>query len=776
MHARGSESPSGWLWSESPQQDRTGVVAEVAPIVPLLRTYSFLVPEALVPRVRLGQRVRVGLGRGARPTPGFVVGLTRESIRTTLHPVLEVIDEETYLDANLIALGRRLAAHYATGLGLVLKAMAPEAVRRERGLRAARFVRRVERPPGGATGGAETSSPDRRARMTPQRRAVLEALDQAGAETPLDALREHVGVSDAVLRAMARDRLIEMVRRKVLSPTEEGAARHPRIPDFTLTDAQSEALQVIAGHIERGGFFVTLLHGVSGSGKTEVYVHAIRAAVARGRQAILLVPEIVLTMQLVGRLAARFDRVAVMHSGLTEAQRSVTWRRIASGDADVVIGTRSAVFAPCPRLGLICVDEEQESSYKNLQSPRFHVRDAAIMRGHQLGVAVVLGSATPSLETWFNSASRREYARVVLPRRVADRPMPEMSVVDMNVEAQALGRENVVFSRLLERKLREALERGEQSLLLLNRRGYATRLWCPQCRESVQCPRCSLPLIAHEARGQAVCHHCYSRIDLPRTCPSVGCAGALIRVGLGTQKVEEALKAHFPEARVRRADSDTMHHRDEYVRLVEDVERRRVDVLLGTQMIAKGLDFPFVSLVGVLAAESITATADFRNPERYFQLITQVAGRAGRGDFPGEVIVQTTLPQLPALRFARRGDYEAFAEHELAMRARLGYPPCRRLARGVVTHAREETALEHARTLATALREGIVRSGASDADVLGPAPCARLRLRDRYRYEFLLRASSATDLQTLLAGLQAHPEARAARRGMIIDVDPVNFD
>lgn len=766
----------------------------------MLKTYTFAVPPELRTTIQLGHRVIVGLGKSGRRAKGFVVGLSERPWDNTLRQVESLVDSESRLTPDLIELGRRIASHYVSPIGLTLKAMVPESVRRQRGMKTVRYVRALTAhedhpdPPGRAGEGEEGKRPARRkpgAAAQEKRERILGVLARAGGESSVRFLLAASGCTAAILKGMARDGLIEITERRQVQAGDEPSK--PRLPDFTLNDEQRAAFDGIRERLDAALFSVTLLHGVSGSGKTEVYIHAIRHVLAQGRQAILLVPEIVLTTQLVARLAARFDRVAVMHSGLTESQRSIAWRRVESGEANVVIGTRSAVFAPCSRLGLICVDEEQEHSYKNLQTPRFHVRDVAIFRAHQLGIPVVLGSATPSLETWHNCLTRPEFARVALHKRVADRPMPVVHVVDMNTEQQAVGGERV-FSRLLERKLKETLDRGEQAIILLNRRGYATRLWCPQCRQSVQCPRCNLSLVAHEAKGQAVCHHCYGRITLPRVCATLGCHQPLVRLGMGTQKVEAALAAEFPAARVRRVDSDTMHHRDLYVELVSDFEARRLDVLVGTQMIAKGLDFPHVSLVGVMAAESIAATADFRNQEKLFTLLTQVAGRAGRAELAGEVVIQTSLTDLPALRLARNHDYEGFAQRELAMRRHLGYPPFRRLARLVVAHEREETCMHRAEELAAALRGWIDRvnrtrpaqggapssegtpDGSFFADVLGPAPCTRPRLRDHYRYELLLRAARAADLQQILRALRGGAKGTGGAKGFIVDVDPVAFD
>ena len=642
--------------------------------------------------------------------------------------------------------------------------MVPQFVHRESGLIRVRYARpliTVERAQAGAK------------RLSAKRRAVLDALSDCTEPVAVDALIERCGVSSALLRAMAKDEWIDIFTRKEIrdAPEREHTVADP---GFQLTDEQHAALEAIHDRIARQAFSVTLMYGVSGCGKTEVYIRAMQHVVAAGRQAMLLVPEIMLTTQLVQRLASRFQDVAVSHSGLTGARRSVIWRRIAAGEKTVIIGTRSAVFAPCPDLGLICVDEEQETSYKNLQAPRFHVRDVALMRAKQLGIPIVLGSATPSLETWHNSEHRVSYTRVHIRRRVHDRPLPRVSVVDMRTEDWAR-QQKAILSRLLEGKLRETLDRGEQAVILINRRGYAKRIFCPACRSSIRCPNCSVALVVHAVKDQAICHYCRRRIPVPTTCPNVNCGQPLVRVGLGTQRIEEVIQQCLPKARIRRVDSDTMRHRRLYEEVIADFEKRRIDILVGTQMVAKGLDFPFVSLVGVINAESVTATIDFRSQEHLFQLMTQVAGRAGRADVPGEVVVQSTVPDTPALKFAMRHDYEGFAACELNMRRAIEFPPFSRLTRIVVADDRENTAQGQAQSLADRLSNTIASLGLDNADVLGPSPCALARIRGRYRYDLLLRARTAAEMQRLLTEANAQDALRVKAKSVVIDVDPVSL-
>ena len=762
-HTKATET-TGHLWIEEGEPQR-GLIAQVALIVPVRRTYAYAVPAPLAEQIHVGHRVAVRLGRRGRVVEGFVVGLDHGVWESTLRPIDSVVDRESFLTPELVDLGREISTHYACPLGQTLKAMTPESVRQGRGLQTVRYAR-LMRP--------IREILDASARVSPKRRAVIETLAGAEAPLPVVQLLEQAHASVAILRATVAAGWVEIETRKQLpqSHPTKSAGEPPQEPGFVLKSEQQAALDAICTEIDAKRFSVTLLFGVSGGGKTEVYIRAMQHVLRQGRQVLLLVPEIMLTTQLVQRLARRFPDAAVMHSGLTEARRSLAWQRVALGQNAVVIGTRSAVFAPFPHLGLICVDEEQETSYKNLQAPRYHTRDVAILRAWKLGIPVVLGSATPSVETWHHSGRHRDYRRVVIRKRINERPMPRIHIVDMHEETLEQKR-SVVMSRLMEHLLRETLNRHEQAVLLINRRGFAQRLYCPSCRMRIICPHCSVGLVVHRSEGQCLCHYCRTRIPIPDVCPNVTCGGKLIQVGLGTERVEEVVTRCFPQARVQRVDRDTMRHRSRYGQILEEFEARRIDVLVGTQMIAKGLDFPFVSFVGVMDADTAALGADFRSHERLFQLITQVAGRAGRGNTPGEVVVQTHSPALPALRFALQHDYESFVNAELPMRETIGFPPFRRLARIELAHAREEIARKEAETLSDRIDAVIQAMSLEHADVLGPNPCFLPRLRGRYRYDMLVRARDASDLRSLLARLEAEGALRTKVKSMIVDVDPV---
>lgn len=542
-------------------------------------------------------------------------------------------------------------------------------------------------------------------------------------------------------------------------------------PAFDLNPEQYAAAERIIAAMEPSVFRVLLLFGVTGSGKTEVYVRAMRHALAAGRQAILLVPEIALTTQTVQRLSRRFERVAVLHSGLTAARRRQAWENIAAGAVDVVIGTRSAVFAPCPRLGLIVVDEEQEGSYKNQAAPRYHTRDVAIKRGQIEGVPVVLGSATPSLETWSNVGRLGHFELLRLPRRVADQSPPRLHLVDMRGEHRA--RKGVhLLSREMEKYLGATLSRGEQAVLLLNRRGYANYLFCPRCDTPIVCPECGVFVVFHRDTDLALCHYCHTRLAIPNRCGMAGCGGTLVRFGMGTQRVEEELRAKFPAARAARMDSDVMTKPADYAEVLGRFERRELDVLVGTQMIAKGLDYPFVSFVGVVSADTALAISDFRSTERTFQLVLQVAGRSGRSERGGDVVVQTFNADLPSIRYALHQDYERFASDELATRRRTQLPPITRMARIVLSDARLSRARDEAAGLVTRLRETLFKAGLA-GDVWEARACSMPRLRNQYRFEVCLLFATADAMVAAFDRLRGEGALKARVRTIVVDVDPV---
>jgi primosomal protein N' (replication factor Y) len=537
-------------------------------------------------------------------------------------------------------------------------------------------------------------------------------------------------------------------------------------PALTLTAEQQAAFDVLAERASRGVFHAALLHGVTGSGKTEIYLRLARAVRDAGRGVLLLVPEIALTPAAAAIFRAAFaDRVAIQHSALSDGERYDQWQRIRRGGVDVVVGTRSAVFTPVGNLGLVVVDEEHDGSYKQEESPRYNGRDVALVRARSAGALAVLGSATPSLESYHNARSGR-YELVTLTRRVLDRPMAAVRIVDMRAEYAAEG-PDVILSAPLRDALAARLDKQEQAIVLLNRRGYATTVFCRQCGDTLECPNCSVSLTVHRAAGRARCHYCNFSAGLPKVCGR--CAGPYLeQLGFGTERVEAEVRALFPGARVGRVDRDTVRRRGAIAGLLARFAAREIDVLVGTQMIAKGHDFPSVTLVGVISADVGLGLADFRAAERTFQLLTQVAGRAGRGQIAGEAVVQTLYPRHYSIRHACRQDYPAFFEEELTFRRAMRYPPAVALINVVVKARTRQGAMDEAGTIAEALRT----PGLGPWTVLGPAPAPLVRLRGEHRAQIFIKGTQRTAMRkALLAVLEDRPDLK---RRTIVDVDPMS--
>jgi primosomal protein N' (replication factor Y) len=532
----------------------------------------------------------------------------------------------------------------------------------------------------------------------------------------------------------------------------------------TLTPEQQAAFDTLAARAATRTFHAAVLHGVTGSGKTEIYLRLARAVRDAGRGVLLMVPEIALTPAVAAIFRARFgDRVAIQHSALSDGERYDQWQRIRRGDVDVVVGTRSAVFAPLANVGLIVVDEEHDGSYKQEESPRYHGRDVAVVRARSAGALVVLGSATPSLESYANAKAGR-YELIVLKRRVLDRPMADVHVVDMRQEYAADG-PDVILSSPLRDAMAARLERREQAIVLLNRRGFATVVFCRECGETLECPNCSVSLTVHKAAHRARCHYCDYSMALPKQCGK--CRGPFLeQLGFGTERVEHEVRTLFPQARVARVDRDTIRRRGAIAALLAKFAARELDILVGTQMIAKGHDFPRVTLVGVISADVGLGLADFRAAERTFQLLTQVAGRSGRGETPGEAVVQTLYPGHYSIRHACRQDYEAFYEDELHFRTAMRYPPAVALINVVVKAQTRAGAMGDAGAIASAMR---VPGGSWK--ILGPAPAPLGRLRGEHRAQVFVKGTQRNAMRkALLTVLEGRPDLK---RRTIVDVDPM---
>jgi len=763
---------------------QTARIATVAPIQPIDRLYSYIVPEPLRKAVVPGVRVEVPMGRGDRPTMGFCVGVSDGPWDTTLKPVLSVVDDRPMLGEKLLELGRWIARYYFAPLGRTLHLMVPAGAKRQAGWKKVRYVslRPAQSPP--ATDAnqrlaatpqacAPTTKPPKR--LSAKQDRVLTILQNAEGPVRLDDCASQAGCGLAVIGSLAKRGLVAIeTRLEPTLPRLEPIERHE--PDFQPNEDQHAAIKQLSAEVLAGRFSVQVLFGVTGSGKTECYVAAVRQTLALGRQAIILVPEIALTTQTVRRLQARFDRMATLHSGLSDAERSRFWAAIASGDLPVVIGTRSAVFAPCPNLGLIVVDEEAEGSYKSLSSPYYHTRDVAITRAHLEGIPVVRGSATPSIETWRNLKQRPHYHLIRLPHRVRDLPMPTMHLVDMRDEHR--NRSGIhLLSQEMETRLGEALGRGEQAVLLLNRRGYASFLHCPRCKTAVTCPHCSVHMVFHATTELAHCHYCHAKLVVPTHCQMLGCGGKLVKFGIGVQRVEQELREKFPTARIRRVDSDVMLRVEDYSEVLGAFERQAFDVLVGTQMIAKGLDFPFVSFVGVVSADTALSLDDFRSEERTFQLVLQVAGRSGRGPSTqgqGVVVVQTFAIDTAPIQHAVRGDYEGFADAELARRRRAKLPPFTRMVRIVLADGSMSQLNKAGERLAENLREAMERRGIPH-ELFGPHPAPLTRLRDKYRHDLQLFFPTATALLTAFDLFKSEGLLKARVKRLVVDVDPISL-
>jgi primosomal protein N' (replication factor Y) len=734
-------------------------VVSVAVPVPGLGLLSYRVSGPLV--VHKGARVRVPLGGR------FVVGCVVEPDATApagqaLKDVQELIDTDAFVPADVVDLAVWVGDYYASGPGAALPLAMPPAARTgdKDSFRTARVVELADAPATDAKLGAK-------------QRAALELLAQhpTGLVTT-EAAKQ--GIGSATIRTLV-ERGYARIREDVVMRNPFGMSRGGDTQLWSvdredgrepaLTPEQVDAFRRLEEAAATQAFRTMLLHGVTGSGKTELYLRLARHVIQTGRRVLILVPEIALTPSVVGQFRSRFgDRVAIQHSGLSDGERHDQWHLIRRGDVDVVVGTRSAVFAPLGAIGLVVVDEEHDGSYKQDEAPRYHGRDVAIVRARAHNALVVLGSATPSLESATHAKSGR-YDLVTLTRRIHDRPLAAVRVVNMRDEFAANG-PDVVVSQALAAAIRHRLGRGEQTVVLLNRRGFATVVFCRQCGASLECPHCSVSLTYHKARRRVQCHYCNYAAAVPRRCGA--CRGEYLeQMGFGTERLEAEMKTLFPGARVARVDRDTVRRRGAITAVLQGVARGDIDILVGTQMIAKGHDFPAVTLVGVISADVGLGLADYRAAERTFQLLTQVVGRAGRGDMPGEAIIQTLYPDHYAIRAAADQNYEAFYAREMEFRRSLRYPPVVAMVNVVLKGRTAEGALQDAHELARRTRHHHPHG-----QVIGPAPAALAKVQDEYRAQFFIKAPQRKPMRhALLAALDELPDLK---RKTTIDVDPVS--
>ncbi|MEE9208310.1 MAG: primosomal protein N' [Gemmatimonadota bacterium] len=723
---------------------------------PVLQTFAYGIPAELREIARPGMRVRVPFGQ--RRAVGCIERVSGHSGRRSVRNVLELLDNEPVLSPHLLQLARWVADYYAAPLGLVLRSALPPgllgAAPKDDPRRRVKVVKLTKELP------TLLAREEAFGRATRQR-ALFEQLEAMGGESSLVHVQKVLGFGRGVIDGLvARDMALISDAVMIRDPFGKDGVLADRSAGTGAAIAPSEAQRTVIDGLSalaaEAGAGVALLRGVTGSGKTLVYLELLEETRSRGRSGIVLVPEIALTPQTVRRFRERFgDDVAVLHSGLSAGERHDEWLALRHGRKRVAIGTRSAVFAPVPDLGLIILDEEHDGSYKQSETPRYHARAVAAMRARIEGALCVLGSATPSLESWHNARAGR-YHLFELPDRVTEHRLPAVELVDLKQVRKAVSEAEVeqegplVLSPRLREAIAERLERSEQSILLLNRRGYSTFLQCPECGFVWSCPSCSVSLTWHRRRSVLLCHHCAHEAPGPSACGQCG-TDQIEFGGMGTEQVERRVGELFPAARILRMDADTTGGKWAHREMLERVRRREVDILLGTQMIAKGLDFPGVTLVGVINADVGLNLPDFRATERTFQLVSQVAGRAGRGDEAGQVIVQTMHPGHVALKAAINHDYEGFAEAELADREGPGYPPHQRLANVVISGPSQSRVSEKAVELAEWTTRIIASvAGRPGVSLAGPAPCPIDRLRGRWRWHYLLRSDSAPALGKLL--------------------------
>jgi len=743
--------------------DRTSMdgLVEIAPLpaVPAHDLFTYQVPPALRARIRTGMRVRIPLGRQTRV--GVVVNDRVDAAPSGLRQVLDIVDHELpFVPDDLLGLCRWTARYYLVSLAEVIGTVVPARVPEIRRESVIRLTRRLD--------AEDEATLERRA---PARARAYRLLLESGDQTLSASDARAAGIAPAVLRAMVSSGLATSEARAVARPAAPAPALDRRP---LLTAAQRDAAAAIVGAVHDDGHATFLLHGITGSGKTEVFLAAAEATLAADRDVLVLVPEIALTHQAVERVRARFgDLVAVLHSGLGPGERWNEWRRIRSRGARVVVGARSAVFAPLARLGLVVVDEEHDAAYKQEEGMRYHARDLAVVRARLAGAVAVLASATPSAES-HHAALTGRHRLLELRERPTAHALPQVELIDLRGRPPVDDRSRLM-SEELEVGLAANLRAGGQSLVFLNRRGFSTYLQCPACGVAASCPQCSVTLTWHRASALLACHHCEHRRPVPAACEQCGAAG-LETFGVGTEQIEDALRVCFPDATVDRMDRDAADRPNAQRRILDAWRAGTTDILVGTQMVSKGHDVPGVTLVAVLLADLSLNVPDFRAAERTFQLLVQVAGRAGRGDDPGRVLVQTLRPEHPSLVSAASHDYAGFMAGELERRRVLGYPPFSRLV-NLRLDGREGPRVEAAAVdLARKLRALAPEVGLGPDAVLGPAPPPVERVRGRHRWQVLLRAGDVPALRRLArAAATLRAALRRQRVRLVVDVDPYSM-
>ena len=797
----------------------------VALNIPSEKTFTYEVPADLQNEIEIGKRVFVPFGR--RKRTGFIVGINHSCDLKNIRPVNEVLDDEPLFSENDLNFYQWIANYFIYPLGKTLAELIPAGSEKKdflwitplhhstktdltpaqeklltflcqypQGISLSNLtkisgLKNVSANLQGLCTVGLLQIQEKQKKQISVQSEIIVTLEEskigdakftAKQEKLIDCLKKQgpVSLNDLMKGSGVSGDIVRRLREKgILNFTDKEKTRrvslYSRIGQnknrITLNQQQEQTLKEICSSLGKNVFTPILLHGVTGSGKTEIYLKAIEKVLSMGASAIYLVPEIALTPQLISRVAGRFDnrQIAVLHSGIAEAIRYDQWRQIKRGLINLVIGTRSALFAPLTNLKLIIVDEEHDMSYKQDERLCYNARDMAVVKAKMSDAIVITGSATPSVHTYFN-AQTRKYLYMELPQRVDDKPMPAVDIIDMKAQQETAGKVPILSDALIE-GIKETLGRKEQVLLFLNKRGFDTFLVCADCGYNFLCPNCAVSLKNHTAENVIKCHYCDYTLKALPVCPSCS-SSRILSYGIGTQKLEKEIEKIFPEARVQRMDSDTTSRKGAQERMLEDLEQRKIDILIGTQMITKGHDFPFITLVGVISADTSLNMPDFRAAEKTFQLITQVAGRGGRGDAPGKVIIQTFNPQHYALKHAQNHDYKAFYEEEIESRKALLYPPFSRIINLRLSSIKKDMLMEEAHRLGKQAKKLNTQYG-NAAEIIGPAESPLTKIRGRFRYQMLIKGTDINVLHKIAQGIIDTNKNNQVR--ITVDVDPDNF-
>lgn len=733
--------------------------AQVALPLPLKQLFSYSIPKDCT--VQTGMRVKVPFGRRTQIGVCIETVSQLENTKFRIKSIHEVIDSKPVINSAMLELAKWMSQYYRCSLGEALETMVPSFLQQKSYSKTIKYLQ--------IANDAEIEQQIEQLQTKfPLQARVLKLVREFDGELTAKSICNRLGISRSAIKTLLKKELLnERCEEQNIDPFTEIDVERVEKPE--LSREQQAIVNNLLPVMREQRFFPSLIHGVTGSGKTEIYMRCIEEVVANKRAAIVLVPEIALTPQTVTRFKQRFSNVAVLHSELTNAQRNFQWQKILQNNADVIIGPRSALFAPVSNLGLIVVDEEHEPSFKQQNTPRYNARDSAVKRAQISNIPIILGSATPALESYYNTDTEK-YNLFALQQRVGDKTLPHVSVIDMKEECRE-HKKFVYFSRILLNELRNAVDKGQQAILFLNRRGFATTLTCPQCGYNAKCDNCNIALTYHKKNHTAICHYCNYDYVPPKSCPVCSCP-AILYAGAGTQKIEMMLKKIFPENSIMRMDSDTMVGKGKYEDVLSRFGNGEIDILLGTQMIAKGLDFPNVTLVGIISADTALQVPDFRAAERTFQLIVQVAGRSGRGDMPGKVIVQTYHPDHYAIQTAIHQDYHSFLKYEMGQRKDIGYPPFAKLLRVLIQGEKEQLVVDESLRIARSLHQD---QYAKNIQILGPAPAPIDRIKNRYRHHLIIKCQNVQLSMHFSHFLDQIIQDSHKSLRVSLDVDPISL-